>query len=84
MAVARGWESKAVEDQMNEAAARPGARETPYDNSPAARERMERLKALELSRARTLEQLSLATHGRHREMLGRTLAALEREIRDLG
>lgn len=81
--MARGWESKAVEDQMESKGSRAAARATDYDESPAVRERRERLKTLELSRARTLQQIKHATHSRHREMLERTLAALEREIEDL-
>ncbi len=82
--MARGWESKAVEDQINEVGTRRVAeRDIPYNSSPVVRERMERLKALELSRARTLEQLHRAAHSRHREMLERTLAALERDINEL-
>lgn len=81
--MARGWESKAVADQMEGAGARPSKRETPYDTSPAVRERQARLKTLELSRARTLDQLTRATNTRHREMLERTLRALEREIEEL-
>jgi hypothetical protein len=82
--VARGWESKAVEDQQNEAEVRESPREQPVADSPEARERLTRLRALELSRARTLEQLERATNARHREMLRRTLASLEREIDGLG
>jgi hypothetical protein len=81
--MARGWESKAVADQMERLDARNAKRETPYDTSPAVRERQARLRTLELSRARTLDQLNRATNARHREMLERTLRALEREIEEL-
>lgn len=81
--MARGWESKAVADQMEETNMRRAARETPYDISPAVRERQARIKSLELSRARTLDQLKGATNARRREMLERTLQALDREIEEL-
>ena len=82
--MARGWESKAVEDQIQEAEERAQrAAEPPVDESPAARARRERLETLRLSRARTLEQLERATNRAHRDMLGRTLRALETEIETL-
>ena len=62
--------------QENENDARP-------DASPAVRARRERLQSLRLSRSRTLAQLERATGEAHREMLSRTLRALENEIADL-
>ena len=83
--MARGWESKAVEDQMQEAEERAQrAAEPPLDESPEARARRERLETLRLSRARTLDQLQRATNRAHREMLQRTLRALETELETLG
>ena len=79
--MARGWESKAVEDQIQEAEERARrAAEPPVDESPAARMRRERRETLRLSRARTLEQLERATNRAHRDMLQRTLRALETEL----
>lgn len=77
--MARGWESKAVADQMEEANTRE-SNEREYELSPAVRARRERLESLRLSRARTLEQLERATNEAHRTMLRRTLRALEAEI----
>jgi hypothetical protein len=83
--MARGWESKAVEDQMNEAEERPRRKQDAEDDiSPEERARRERLGSLQLSRARTLSQLEQATRPAHREMLQRTLRALEAEIDSLG
>ena len=83
--MARGWESKAVADQMDEADMRASAQETARsDKSPEGRERRERLESLRLSRARALEQLTRATNHKHREMLERTLRALETEMEKLG
>jgi len=82
--MARGWESKAVEDQIQEAEERARrAAEPSLDESPEARARRERLETLRLSRSRTLDQLERATNRAHREMLGRTLRALESEIGEL-
>ncbi|HEY0320806.1 MAG TPA: hypothetical protein VGC66_07635 [Pyrinomonadaceae bacterium] len=83
--MARGWESKAVEDQMNEAEERARKRQAARDElSPEERARRERLDSLQLSRARTLTQLEQATRPAHRLMLQKTLRALEAEIDELG
>ena len=82
--MARGWESKSVEDQQQAAEERARQRESaPQDDSLQARARRERLESLRLSRARTLAQLERATNRAHREMLQRTLRALELEIERL-
>ena len=82
--MARGWESKSVEDQQQAAEERARQKETaPPDDSPAARGRRERLETLRLTRARTLDQLERATNRAHRAMLQRTLRALEIEIEGL-
>jgi hypothetical protein len=81
--VARGWESKAVEAQLEEKGVRDEDRAAFEELSPEERARRERLDALRLSRARTLEQLERAAAPAHREMLKRTLLALERDINDL-
>ena len=83
--MARGWESKSVEEQQQAAEERARQKEAAqaYDDSPEARVRRERLEHLRLSRARTLEQLERATRPAHREMLRRTLRAVESEIEGL-
>jgi hypothetical protein len=52
--------------------------------SPQERERRQRLESAKLSRTRTLDQLERATNRAYREMLQRTLRALEAEIETLG
>jgi hypothetical protein len=82
--MARGWESKAVEDQINAAEERARRKQAAQDEiSPQERSRRERLESLQLSRARTLTQLEQATRPAHRQMLQRTLRALEAEIDSL-
>jgi hypothetical protein len=78
-ALARGWESKSVESQQEESFRESAQRELQH-LSPEERARQERLASLELSRARTLDQLERATSAAHRAMLKRTLLALERDI----
>lgn len=81
--MARGWESKAVADQMEqtEAVARPagGAQEI----SPEERARRDRVESLRLTRALTLAQMERPITRAHRDMLQRRLLALETEIESL-
>ena len=81
--MARGWESKAVADQIEEADERALNQRALNELSPEERARLDRLESLRLSRARTLSQLEHATRPAHRQMLQRTLRALEAEIEDL-
>jgi predicted DNA-binding protein (UPF0251 family) len=81
--MARGWESKGVADQIEAADERALSRPEQYEVSPEVRARRERLESLRLSRSRTLAQLEGATRQAHREMLQRTLRALEAEIETL-
>jgi hypothetical protein len=82
--MARGWESKAVEAQMEEAEKEAFRRRKAQDLTPEERARRVRLESLRLSRARTLDQLEGATRPAHRAMLQRTLRAIEAEIESLG
>ena len=77
--MARGWESKSVESQQEESVRESEQRDF-QRLSPEERARRERLASLELSRARTLDQLERATGAAHRAMLKRTLLALEHDI----
>lgn len=80
--MARGWESKAVADQMEDADKL--ARQRPIEEwSPENRARREQLQSVMMSRTRILAQLEKATHAKHREMLQQTLKALEAEIEGL-
>ena len=81
--MARGWESKAVADQMEEAEKDALKNPSRGELTPEERARSERLESLKLSRARTLEQLERATREAHRTMLQRTLRALEAEMEEL-
>jgi hypothetical protein len=82
--MARGWESKAVEAQMEEAEKRALRGKPLSELTPEERARRDRLESLRLSRARTLAQLESATRPAHRAMLQRTLRSLEAEIEELG
>ncbi len=75
--MARGWESKFVETQME--SAETSSQETSDQDNPDP-ERMRQHQALLLSRSRVLQQLQLSQNPRHREMLNRALADLDQEL----
>jgi hypothetical protein len=80
--MARGWESKSVADQIEEDERAKEETEQRAHLSPEMRARHAHLETLKLSRARTLEQLERATNRAYREMLLRSLRALESEIEE--
>jgi hypothetical protein len=76
--MARGWESKSVEEQQAEAATRtiPASKRL----SPQEAARARQLEGLRLSRQRVLQQLQNAHDPRLRQMLEHALADLDRQI----
>ena len=81
--MARGWESKAVADQIEEGQQRTPKRGLDVDPSPEAVLCRQRLESLSLSRSRTLAQLERATSPAYRQMLEKALGALEQEIEEV-
>ena len=81
--MARGWESKAVADQLEQADVRPIERDSQHEVSPAVRVRRERLESLRLARSLTTTQMERPITRAHRDMLERKLKALETEIESL-
>ena len=83
--MARGWESKSVEQQQELATSESEQRK--HQLSPAQTSAEQRRQTLQLSRQRILQQLEVASHSRHRQMLEAALADLDallaRERRDL-
>lgn len=78
--MARGWESKSVESQKEDASRLdPG-----QDLTPEERERKRRQSGLELSRRRVLQELETARSPVRRASLEQALAHLDEEIRKLG
>jgi hypothetical protein len=75
--MARGWESKAIESQQDDAQARKEARKA---LTPEERERLDRRRSLELAVARTQAELQAACHAAHRDMLRLRLQALQAEL----
>lgn len=80
-AMARGFESKSVEAQQEEAAR--GKAKTGHTLSPDERVAEQRRRTLLLTRTRTERDLNRATVPAHREMLQQALAALDKELQEL-
>jgi hypothetical protein len=77
--MARGWESKSVEDQIDAANAQKSRNSRPIV-SAAERERLARKSNLLLARAKTLNDLEAAEDPRYRALLERALADLNAQI----
>lgn len=77
--MARGWESKSVEDQVAAAEAARADRDREVLD-PDERDRATRRDALKLNRSRTLQSLQTACDPRYRALLEQTLAHLDAEI----
>lgn len=78
--MARGWESKAIEAQQDEAAR---AKPTRPPLTDAQRAIEDKRRTLTLTRARALDDLSRAVNPRHRQMLEQTLAAIDAQLATL-
>jgi hypothetical protein len=79
LGMARGWESKSVEAQMEESV----AAEPPKSRAQLTPEELQRRKKkadLMLSRNRVVQQLAESSNERYSELLRRTLAALDEQI----
>ena len=77
--MARGWESKSVEAQQEEASAksgRSGKRMISAEEAAAFREK----ESLRLARQRVLQQLEASSNPRHQKVLQDALAALEEKL----
>jgi hypothetical protein len=80
--MARGWESKSVEDQVAAAEAAKEARAKPY-LSVQEREALERKRSLLLSRAQVRARLASVTNENYRKQLERALTDLESKLEEL-
>ena len=80
--MARGWESKSVEEQQSEALSTRDSTKVPVAPAELARQRQRQ--GLLLSRQRVLQQLEIAKSSRHREILQNSLADLDAQLARLG
>ena len=79
--MARGWESKSVEDQIAEAEERKRVAAAPKLSAQEIADR-ERVANLQLAQARLRDQLSRARSAVHKQMLERALAEIEAQFND--
>jgi hypothetical protein len=81
--VARGWESKSVENQIDSAQHESSSSKPSVNNAEKlAADRQRSL--LELSRANVQRQLESVQNDRYREQLNRALADLDAQLAKLG
>lgn len=76
--MARGWESKSIEEQQAQAGPDAPKLRAPLSPQQIAKERQQQL--LRLSRQRVLQQLEMARNPQHREMLNKALADLDTKL----
>jgi hypothetical protein len=79
--MARGWESKHIEAQQDEASRRGGDRRP--ELGPEERTRLAERRQLELARERAVADLGLARAPAHRATLQAAIAALDGQLRKL-
>ena len=77
--MARGWESKSVEAQIEESVAAEPAKKTVM-LTPEELQRQRTKAGLLLSRTRVAQQLKETSNERYTELLRRTLAELDEQI----
>jgi hypothetical protein len=80
--MARGWERKDVETQV-ETVQEPVAPPERGKKTPEQAEKERERRGLELSRKRILHDLETATHPNHRKTLEAALAHLEQKLNEL-
>jgi hypothetical protein len=82
--MARGWESKSVEAQIDMAEPRRHKRSIAIKSpEPDALDLIRKRESLMLSRARVVHELSTAQNPRYRELLGKGLADLDSNLAKL-
>ncbi len=79
--MARGWESKSVEEQIGAAEAERDA-QAERQTSPQQRQQGERRQSLLLSRAQILGRLKLARNDRYRAQLESALKHVESQLKE--
>ncbi|MGA9812483.1 MAG: hypothetical protein WBQ64_06890 [Terriglobales bacterium] len=79
--MARGWESKSVEEQQSAATTEVASKQRLTPEEAALKQARE---AIDLSRRRVAQQLQSAQNPRHRQMLESALSELEARRARLG
>ncbi len=81
--MARGWESKSVEDQIQEREAKASESSPQPKLTPEELQRRNRRETLLMARTRTLTSLQTACGGRYRGHLEQVLADLDKQLAEL-
>jgi hypothetical protein len=81
--MARGWESKSVEEQQSQAEQQTISQDEKDALKRQNAEKMRKIQGLKLNRARIREQIERSTNDRYKELLGRELEHLEQELKQL-
>ncbi len=81
--MARGWDSKAVEDQIQSAEISTVTLKKPTKKSEQELARVRTRQGLELMRSRVKQQMDRTQNERYREMLHKELSALDQQLSDL-
>ena len=76
--MARGWESKSVEQQQEEMSEQRKTVRPPI--SPGEQQRNRKREGLLLSRKRLTQQLQAASNPRHRQMLEQAITELDSQL----
>jgi len=79
--MARGWESKSVEEQQSAAVAQTESKQRLTPEQLARRQQKD---SIQLSRRRILQQLESVQNPRHRQMLESALAELDDRLARMG
>lgn len=80
--MARGWESKSIESQIEEAESRPRRGAKPR-LTPEEVDLLRRRESLELSRRRVARELAASRNPRHKAVLASALADLDARLAEL-
>jgi hypothetical protein len=80
--MARGWDSKAVEEQIESAAVAATFTTNP-EKSEHELTRIRARQGLEMMRSRVKQQIERTQNDRYREMLDRELTALDQQLSEL-
>jgi hypothetical protein len=78
--MARGWESKSVEEQISAAAISPRSAIPPTAHAPEVLESMRKREGLIMSRTHVVRELETAQNPRYRAQLTKALADLDAQL----
>ena len=83
LAMARGWDSKSVEAQIEVATKEQAPPENGKKRTPEQAQSIRERRNLELARAKVVGQLNASQNPRYTEMLNRALSDLDRRLATL-